>query len=87
VAKIQSSVTLSPEVWAQIDALIPYFGESRGEAIAHALNIWFGKHGQDIREQKERIDALKPQIDALIEQNEKRHSKAGRKKSGEPERK
>ncbi len=70
--KIQNSVSLSPEVWAQVDDLVPYFGESRGEVITHALNIWFGSYEQEIRDRKTRIDALKPQIEKLIQQNQKK---------------
>lgn len=81
MAKIQNSVSLSPQDWAQIDDLVPYFGESRGEVIAHALNVWWGSHAQAIKDQKARIDALKPQIEELAKQSEKRQKKKGRKAS------
>jgi Arc/MetJ-type ribon-helix-helix transcriptional regulator len=82
MARIQNSVSLSPQDWAQIDDLVPYFGESRGEVIAHALNVWWGSHEQEIRERKARIDALKPQIEKLVQQSEDRQKKKGQK---EPE--
>lgn len=63
MAKIQFSISLSPEVWAQVDDLIPYFGESRGEVITYALNVWWGSHEREIQERKVRIDALKPRIE------------------------
>jgi hypothetical protein len=81
MAKIQNSVSLSPEIWAQIDNLMPSYGESRGEVITHALNVWWGSHEQEIRERKARIASLKPQIDKLVQQSEARQQKKGRKLS------
>jgi len=75
MAKIQNSVSLSAQDWAQIDDLVPYFGESRGEVISHALNVWWASHEQEIRERKARIDALKPQIEKLVRQSEDRQKK------------
>ena len=66
MAKIQNSVSLSPEVWAQIDDLIPAFGESRGEVITHALNVWWTDHDAEIQGRKARIASLKPEIDKLV---------------------
>ena len=55
--KIQQSVSLPPEVWVQIDDLIGYFGESRGEVITYALSVWFRTHGKEIQDERLRIDA------------------------------
>lgn len=66
MAKIQNSVGLSPEVWAQIDDLIPAFGESRGEVITHALNVWWTNHDSEIEGRKARIASLKPQVEKLV---------------------
>ncbi len=75
MAKIQNSVGLAPEVWAQVDDLMPYFGESRGEVITYALNVWWGSHEQEIQARKARIDALKPRIDALVQKAETKKPK------------
>ena len=77
MAKIQFSITLSPEVWAQVDNLIPAFGGSRGEVITHALNVWWGA---DVDKRKTRIDALKPQIEKLIQDDEIRQQKVKERK-------
>lgn len=65
--KIQQSVSLSPETWVQIDDLLGYFGESRGEIITHALNIWFRSHAKEIQDERQRIDALRPKVDKFLE--------------------
>ena len=83
MAKIQNSVGLSPEVWAQVDDAIPYFGESRGEVITHALNVWFGGHRKEIEEQRAKIDALKPRIEELVRQNKERLARQKTKKDND----
>lgn len=65
MAKKQGTVHLPVEVWAQVDDLHGYFGDSRGEVIAYALRSWFGTSQREIQEQKARIDALKDRIDEL----------------------
>ena len=82
MAKIQQSVSLPPEVWVQIDELIGYFGESRGEVIAHALNFWFRTHGAEIHDERRRIDALRPKIDKFLQDHS---DQLARKRKEKPE--
>jgi len=79
--KIQQSVSLPPEVWVQLDDLIGYFGESRGEIITHALNIWFRTHGTEIQDERRRIDALRPKIDKFLQDHS---DQLTRKRKGKP---
>ena len=58
MVKAQESVRLSPEVWAQVNDLISYFGDSPSEVIAYVLRTWFSQNQPDIRDTKARIDAL-----------------------------
>jgi hypothetical protein len=82
--KFQQSISLPPEVWVQVDDLVGYFGESRGEVITHVLNIWFRNHGAEIRDEKLRIDALRPKIDRFREEHADQLNRK-RKGKGTPE--
>jgi hypothetical protein len=64
-SKKQRTVYLSPSLWAQVDDLTGYYGDTLHEVLAHALNNWFSGHQREIAETKARIDALKPQIEAI----------------------
>ena len=77
--KIQQSVSLPPEVWVQIDELIGYFGDSRGEIITHAMNVWFRSHGKEIQDERARIDALRGKTDAFLREHQ---GQLGRKRKG-----
>jgi hypothetical protein len=68
--KKQSTIHLSPLIWAQIDDLINYFGDGRNEVIARLLNEWFDEHQDRIAEMKARIDQLEPRIVTIREQAE-----------------
>lgn len=57
--KQQRTISLSPEVWAQVDDLENYFGDSPAEVITHILRIWFANNQREIRETKARIDELR----------------------------
>ena len=59
---------LSPSLWAQIDDLIGYYGDSPHEVLAQVLNNWFSGHQREIAETKTRVDALKPRIEAIQKQ-------------------
>ena len=61
MAKPQRSISLPPEVWAQLDDLEGYFGDSPAEIITHILRIWFANNQREIRETKARIDELMKQ--------------------------
>ena len=52
------TISLPPEVWAQIDDLENYFGDSPGEVITHILRIWFANNQREIGDTKARIDDL-----------------------------
>jgi hypothetical protein len=58
--KPQRSVRLSIELWAQVDDIINYFGDSHSEVIAFILRDWFKANQPQIRETKGRIDQLIP---------------------------
>jgi hypothetical protein len=71
VAKKQRTIHLSPILWAQIDDLVNYFGDSPNEVLTRILNDWFDEHQPHIAETKARIDQLQPRIVAIREQAEK----------------
>ena len=75
--KKQRTIYLSPSVWAQVDDLINYFGDSQHEVLAHVLNDWFSRHQDEITTTKARIDGLGSEIAVIREQAEKE----GKKKS------
>jgi hypothetical protein len=66
--KKQRTIYLSPSLWAQVDDLIDYYGDSQHEILAHILNNWFSEHQREIAETKTRIDGLKPEISVIREQ-------------------
>jgi hypothetical protein len=68
--KKQRTIHLSPLLWAQVDDLVNYFGDSPNEVIARLLSDWFDEHQDRIIEVKARIDRLEPRIVAIREQAE-----------------
>ena len=56
--KEQRTISLGPEVWAQIDDLEGYFGDSPAEIITFILRTWFAGNQREITETKARIDGL-----------------------------
>jgi len=58
MAKQQRTILLPPEVWAQVDDLEGYFGDSPAEIITHILRIWFANNQPEITATKTRIDGL-----------------------------
>ena len=69
--KKQRTIYLSASLWAQIDDLINYYGDSQHEILAHILNNWFSGHQGEITETKARIDGLKPEINVIRKQADK----------------
>lgn len=65
--KKQRTIHLSPLLWAQIDDLVNYFGDTPNEVLARVLTEWFDEHQTHITEVKERIDRLEPRIVAIRE--------------------
>lgn len=53
-------------MWVQIDEQVSYFGESRGEVITYGMNIWFRGHAKEIQEERARIEALRPKVNAFV---------------------
>jgi hypothetical protein len=70
--KKQRTIHLSALLWAQIDDLVNYFGDSQNEVLARLLTEWFDEHQDHIAETKGRIDRLEPRIVAIREQAELR---------------
>jgi hypothetical protein len=79
--KKQRTIHLSPLLWAQIDDLVNYFGDSPNEVLARLLTDWFDQHQARISEVKARIDRLEPRIVAIRELAER---EAGQKLRGGP---
>jgi hypothetical protein len=69
--KIQRTVYLSASLWAQIDDLIEYYGDSQSEVLTQILNEWFSDNQGAITDRKARIDGLRGRIQALQEQADK----------------
>lgn len=65
--KKQRTIHLSPILWAQIDDLVNYFGDSPNEVLTRLLTEWFDEHQAHIDEVKGRIDRLEPRIVAIRE--------------------
>jgi hypothetical protein len=68
--KKQRTIHLSPLIWAQVEDLVNYFGDSPNEVIARLLNEWFDEHQDRVAEMKARIDRLEPHIVSIREQAE-----------------
>lgn len=77
--KKQRTIHLSPLIWAQVDDLINYFGDSPNEVIGRILNEWFDQNQDRLMELKARIDRLEPRIVAIREQAEN-EAKAAKKR-------
>lgn len=76
--KQQRSIRLSLFLWAQIDDLIEFYGDSDSEVLTHIVTDWLSENRADVTAQKRIIDELQPKIQAL---QAKEDAKARRKKA------
>ena len=73
--KVQRSVRLSAVIWAQVDDLIGMYGDGDGEVMAHVLNDWFSGNQDEISSRRALVKRLKPKIDAIQAEADKKASK------------
>lgn len=77
--KKQRTIYLSPSIWAQIDDLINYYGDSQHEVLAQILNNWFSEHQSEIAQTKARIDGLGSKIAEIRQQADEEAKRKGRR--------
>jgi hypothetical protein len=76
--KKQRTIYLSPSLWAQVDDLIGYYGDTQHEVLAQLLNDWFSEHQTEIGQTKARIDGLAPKIGGIQEQADREAKRRGK---------
>ena len=79
--KKQRTIYLSPSIWAQIDDLVNYYGDSPSEVLTQTLNDWFSTHQREITETKARIDGLGSKIDVIRKQADEEAKRKGKRTS------
>ena len=81
--KKQRTIYLSPSIWAQVDDLINYYGDTQHEVLAQLLNNWFSGHQREITETKARIDGLGSKIEVIRKQADEEAKRKGNKRTAE----